>query len=316
METDIKFNQLFESAPHKLYDLLHLQYPGNVTARSVEFKTARTSADLVLEPADRSEPARVIEFQGYRSKRFIPNVMLRCSLYRRRHPNRPVRCDIIYLDESCESTAVNDGGMFTPTVHYLPNLISEIEESNPDSPLVSIMRPVLHDSVDYITKHLEHDVQVLKQTPELDEGQRTDWLDILQYALMTRFNRSHQEILTMLYGYLPNVEDTIWGQELKEEWTAEAEQQGSKKGRLQQLQDEIHACQRRARIDLRSNPDIVVTRRHRGVVHQTRDQGDLVRAVGRVLRPGSAEVVRNGNLEYGLTLEHDVADPGTAELRI
>ena len=237
METDIKFNQLFESAPHTLYDLLRLRYPGNVTARSIEFKSVRTSADLVLEPNDQSEPARLIEFQGYRDKRFIPTVMLRCSLYRRQHPNRPVRCDIIYLSKSCECAAVDDAGMFTPSVHYLPDLIAEIEKTDAESPLVCIMRPVLYDSVEYITDHLEHDVYVLNHTPQLNESQRSDWLDVLHCALMTRLNRSHKEIRTMLHGFLPNVEDTIWGQELKEEWTAE----GIKEGEIKQLRDEIRS---------------------------------------------------------------------------
>ena len=231
METDIKFNQLFESAPHTVYTLLHLPDPGPVSARSIEFKAVRTSADLVLEPVDKSLPARLVEFQGYRDTRFIPNVMLRCSLYRRRHPKRPVRCDIIYLRKDSECVPVDDDGLFVPRVHYLPDLVAAIEQTNPDSPIVCVMRSIVHDSADEISDKLHHDVQVIRQTNDLDAKQRAEWLDVMHCALVTKLNRPYMEIRNMLHGFLPNVEDTIWGKELKEEWTAEGKQEGIREGK-------------------------------------------------------------------------------------
>lgn len=68
----------------------------------------------------------VVEFQAYRDKPFVPNVMLRCELYRLQHPARSMRCHVIYLDREFESVPLDDGGLFQPTVHYLPELLRQL----------------------------------------------------------------------------------------------------------------------------------------------------------------------------------------------
>ena len=85
-----------------MYELLGLPAPSDVRARAETFKDVQTEADLVLEPAADVEPARLVDFQAYRDKKFVPKVMLRCALYRLQHPARSLRCHIIYLDRELQ----------------------------------------------------------------------------------------------------------------------------------------------------------------------------------------------------------------------
>jgi hypothetical protein len=98
MDTDKHLYKLFTAAPEQLYFLLGLAAPKEVRARAESFKEIQTESDLVAEPVEEIEPARMIEFHGYRDPRFVPKVMLRCALYRIRHPARSIRCHIVYLD--------------------------------------------------------------------------------------------------------------------------------------------------------------------------------------------------------------------------
>ena len=91
MDTDKQLYRLFTAAPGQLYQLLGLPAPREVRARAETFKDVQTECDLVLEPAAEVEPARLVDFQAYRDKRFVPKVMLRCALYRLQHPARPLR---------------------------------------------------------------------------------------------------------------------------------------------------------------------------------------------------------------------------------
>ena len=138
METDKQLYKLFTAAPAQLYLLLGLPAPQAVRARAETFKDVQTESDLVLEPAEETEPARLTDFQAYRDKRFVPKVMLRCALYRLQHPARPIRAHIIYLDREFESAPVDDGGLFQPTVHYLPELLRQLTPAHwPEHPVVS-----------------------------------------------------------------------------------------------------------------------------------------------------------------------------------
>jgi formylglycine-generating enzyme required for sulfatase activity len=59
---------------------LGIPAPKDVRARAETFKDVQTEADLVAEPAEETESARLVEFDGYRDPRFVPKVMLRCAL--------------------------------------------------------------------------------------------------------------------------------------------------------------------------------------------------------------------------------------------
>jgi len=204
-----------------LYQLLGLPAPQAVRARAEAFKDVQTESDLVLEPAEETEPARLVEFQGYRDPRFVPKVMLRCALYRLQHPSRPVRCHIIYLDREYESAAADDGGLFQPSVHYLPELVRELTIQYPDSPLLSVLRPLVAESDEALIATAMADHDRIRQAAGLTDAQRQAWLDVFHCWLMIRLPLKLEEIRKMI-ARLPEVEETPWGKELKELWTAEA----------------------------------------------------------------------------------------------
>jgi predicted transposase YdaD len=222
METDKQLYKLFTAAPAQLYRLLGLPVPSDVHARAETFKDVQTEADLVVEPVEELEPARLVEFQAYRDKRFVPKVMLRCALYRLQHPARSMRCHVIYLDREFESVPVDDGGLFQPTVHYLPELLRQLTIQYPDSPLLSVLRPLVADSEATLIATALADHERIRQAPGLTDEQRQAWLDVFHCWLMIRLPLKLEEIRKMI-ARLPEVEETPWGQELKERWTAEAQ---------------------------------------------------------------------------------------------
>ena len=221
MDTDKQLYKLFTAAPAQAYFLLGLSVPEGLQARSETFKEVQTEADLVVEPAEEAEPTRLIEFHGYREKQFVPKVMLRCALYRMQHPARAIRCHIVYLDREYQSADVDDGGLFQPYIHYLPELFHQLKMRYPDSPLLSALRPLLAENEEELIATAGADYERIRQAPGLTDEQREAWLEVFHLWLMARLNCILKEIREMITK-LPEIEDTPWGRELKERWTAEA----------------------------------------------------------------------------------------------
>jgi len=242
MKTDKELNPVFSAAPAELYTLLSLPLPGEVRARSETYKELETSADLVVEPLppDQSTPVLIVEFQGYRDKQFLPKLMVRCGLYRVQSPHQAMRCHVIYLDREYESSAVDDGGLFRPQVHYLPDLIRKLQQDHPDSPILSVRHPLTAETEAALTSTAATDYDNLRTNSELTPEQRAAWLNVFHFWLMKRLKKSLEEIQNMLVTQLPEVEELPWGQELKAAWTAE--------GRVNELReqatryDDLHAA--------------------------------------------------------------------------
>ena len=253
MNTDKELNQIFAAAPTELYTLLNLPAPRAARARSESFKVLETSTDLVVEPQplENSTPVLITEFQGYRDKQFLPKLMVRCGLFRVQHPHQAVRCHAIYLDREFESAAVDDGGMFQPQVHYLPDLIRQLEQTHPNSPILSVLHPLTAATEVELTSTVAADYDNLRTTTELDPEQRAAWLNVFHFWLMKRLKKTIVEIQNMLITNFPEVEELPWGQELKAMWTAEGrvegQVEGQVEGRLNELReqaaryDELHA---------------------------------------------------------------------------
>ena len=223
-------------APAELFLLLGLPLPGEVRARSETFKELETSTDLVVErvPPDDDTPVRIVEFQGYRDKQFLPKLMVRCGLFRVQHPHQSLRCHVIYLDRIFESVAVDDGGVFCPQVSYLPDLIEQLQQADPNSPLLSVLRPLTAATETELTSTAAGDYDNLRATQELTESQRATWLNVFHFWLMKRLKKTLEEIQTMIITQLPEVEELPWGQQLKARWTAEGRLEGRREGRTEE----------------------------------------------------------------------------------
>ena len=245
MNTDKELNQIFAAAPAELYTLLNLPLPGEVRAHTETFKGLETSADLVVEPQppDEATPVLIVEFQGYRDKQFVPKLMVRCGLYRTQNPHQAIRCHVIYLDREYESSAVDDAGMFRPLIHYLPDLVEQLQQQHPTSPIINVLHPLTAATEAELTSSVATDYDNLRVSSELSPEQRTAWLNVFHFWLMKRLKKSLEEIQNMLVTNLPEVEDLPWGKQLKAAWTTE----GRVEGRVNELRqkaaqfDELHA---------------------------------------------------------------------------
>jgi len=221
MDTDKQLYKLFGIAPEQLYVLLGLDPPAAMHARSEIFKELETQSDLVVEPETEELPALLIEFQGYRDKSFIARTMLRCALYRMRHPSRAIRCHVVYLDRQFESVDIDDAGLFQPRVSYLPDLVADLELRFPDSPFLSVLRPLLVENEVELAATAVDDYERIKASSRLTDMQRDAWLDVFHSWLMTRLQLSLKEIRAMVMSRLPDVEELPWGRELKQQWTTQ-----------------------------------------------------------------------------------------------
>lgn len=235
METDVELNQVFSVAPIELYSLLDLPRPQAARARSVSFKELETTTDIVVEPLPLtdSDPAMIVEFQGYRDKKFIPKLMVRCGLFRTMYPHQTVRCHAIYLDRSFEAANVDDGGLFQPQVHYLPDLLVRLQTTHPNSPILSVLHPIVAESEAELTATAGTDYDNIRTSDELSSEQRDTWLNVFHSWMMKRLKLSIEEIQEMIVTKLPDVEDLPWGQQLKERWTTQGVSQGLSQGRIE-----------------------------------------------------------------------------------
>lgn len=234
MDSDIELNQVFAAAPLSLYSLLRLPRPKNARARSESFKELETSTDFLLEPLPETgtDPTRLIEFQGYRDKQFVPKVMVRCGLFRVRYPHRPLRAHLIYLDREFESAPVDDGGLFQPQVHYLPDLLDELREAEPNSPILSVLHPLVAKTEAELTSSVGADYDNIRNSPDLDSVQRNTWINVFHSWMMKRLKVDLEEIQKMIITKLPAVEELPWGRQLKERWTREGMVLGQLEGKI------------------------------------------------------------------------------------
>ncbi len=235
MESDVELNVVFAAAPLELYSLLNLKRPKDAQARSETFKELETSTDFLVEPLppDDFDPTRLIEFQGYRDKQFVPKAMVRCGLYRVKYPHRPLRCHLIYLDREFEAAPVDDGGLFQPQVHYLPDLLDQLRINQPNSPILSVLHPLVAKSEAELTSSIGADYDNIRTSPELNPEQRGAWLNVFHSWMMKRFKANIEEIQEMIITKLPDVEDLPWGQQLKERWTREGLLRGRVEGKVE-----------------------------------------------------------------------------------
>jgi hypothetical protein len=84
------------------------------------------------------------------------------------------------------------------------------------------------------------DHERIRQAPGLTDEQRQAWLDVFHCWLMMRLPLKLEEIRKMI-ARLPEIEETPWGKELKERWTAEAAEARAKADEARAKADEARA---------------------------------------------------------------------------
>lgn len=101
--------------------------------------------------------------------------------------------------------------------------------------MLSVLRPLVAESDQALIATAAADHERIRQAAGLTDEQRQAWLEVFHCWLMARLPMKLEEIRKMI-ARLPDVEETPWGQELKERWTAEGRAEGGAEKLRQMIQ--------------------------------------------------------------------------------
>lgn len=245
MQTDKELYELFASDPGELYELMNRPFPeSEVTVGPQQFKQVERTVDLMALPGDPQECSHIIENQGRRDDDLHSRGMISAGLFLAKFPNRSCEVHIIYLSRELDPySATTKSGRtrknpkeqpcpnFVPTVHYLDERLLELEQENPESPLLSVFFPIMAENEQELELNFQKHYNHLKQTKALPDAARRKWCMVFQLWMMRSLDKDNlREIEIMVGEHLPPIEETVWGQELIKLHTERGLEQGLEKG--------------------------------------------------------------------------------------
>jgi len=224
METDRAFAEIFGHRPDWLSLLTGREFPLAASAQPKVFKP-KIECDLVLVPAGEMERHVVVEFQFYYDHSIFPRAeQARLAQWRLLNPTAKCR-QRTYEPRRVEAFVLfGDRSHLPPGQEDFPHLgfaflaerLEELERSQPDSPLIPLLRPVTEPSDAVLEARAAEDYRALREHPALEDLDRVYFSTILMHFLMQRFlTKDSKEIKAMIAELTP-LEQTRSGKELIE----------------------------------------------------------------------------------------------------
>jgi len=249
MQTDKELFKVFQAVPQWLYLIRRQEAPTKVALESVTFKALEKHCDGILIPNDGQFAVQIVEFQGYHDPLIYARIGIEMGMLQQLHPNRTVGGVIVFMDRSLDPQRRPWNAIIEAV--YLVEVLKELEESQPNHPLVAVFQPLLIDDQEILEQRAAVCYNCIRSSP-LPDPIATSLVDVFCSWMFQRFrDKSRQEIEAMFIQQLPELRDTRVGQELiaigKQEGKAEGEAkgkaEGEAKGRLESFVSLVHTLQ-------------------------------------------------------------------------
>ena len=144
MNSDKHLYEIFEAYPQWVFELTGRRWPGPCRFQSVTIKAIQRSADGVLIPEVTGEAILVVEFQMFRDPQIYGRVVVEMAVIQEEHAGREVQGILIFGSKELDPQTAPWSRVVS--VYYLDEMLTELEQSSPDHPLVALFQPLVEKS--------------------------------------------------------------------------------------------------------------------------------------------------------------------------
>ena len=212
MDTDKHLYEIFEAYPQWVFELTGRPWPGRCRFQSVTIKAIQRSADGVLIPDVKEESILVVEFQMYPDPQVYGRLVVEMAIIQEEHAGREVQGILIFGSKELDPKTAPWTQVVS--VYYLDEMLTELEKSSPNHPLVALFQPLIEKS----NKRLQENAsRYYTQIESLttDERLKAKLTGVFIDWLLQRFKTlGKTEIEKMLLGKLPDLRETQAGKDL------------------------------------------------------------------------------------------------------
>ncbi len=209
MKSDKEFFKLFSACPKMLFDITGIEMYKSYTMTSITFKELEQRMDGYMETNDIDDPVYFAEFQGYYSDTIYQRITKGMAIFSENNPKRQVRGMIIFTKKSLDPktepwyllTKIENSPF---QVFYLDDILEELENKNPEHPLLLVFKPFLIDDEAELESQSKEWYSKLQQSTDLSDQMKDTFNSVFINWMMERFkNYSYEEVLAMVESLTP-----------------------------------------------------------------------------------------------------------------
>ena len=212
MDSDKHLYEIFEAYPEWVFDLTRRRSPGPCRFQSVTIKAIQRSADGVLIPDVTHEAILVVEFQLYFDQQIYGRVVVEMAIIQEEHAGRDVEGILIFGSKELDPKTAPWSEVVS--AYYLDEMLSELENTSPDHPLVALFQPLIEKNNNRLQENAnQYYTQI--ESFATDDRSKAKLIGVFIDWLLQRFKTlGKTEIEQMLLGKLPDLRETQAGKDL------------------------------------------------------------------------------------------------------
>ena len=233
MQTDKELFRIFRACPEMIFLLAHLPAPRGCKLTSTSVKALERTMDGLVTPEDPAEPLTITEIQFQRSLDIYPRIIVEMAVVQQQHAMRLVQGIICFAEAHLDPATEPWKSSGLVRCVYIKEELQQIERHTPTHPLVAVLKPIFEPSEDTLEKEADVHYRHLQRS-ELSPERREALCEVFVSLLTQRLRRRTSQYIAMILE-LPDIRDTVCGQEL----IAEGEVKGRAEGEVRQLREKL-----------------------------------------------------------------------------
>ena len=235
MKTDKELYKLFSRMPALLFEIADIKAPDTYKMVSITLKEFERRADGFLQPLSIKSPVYFVEFHGYWDDTIYHRMVMEMAAFGAENPKREVRGILFFTHKYFDTKTLpwhtmteSDRNVFK--VVYLNDFLDELENADPDHPLVSTFKPYRIEDTDQLQNESKQWYQNIKQS-SYSEPEKEAMESVFIRWMQERFaNKSYEEVTKMFVELTP-LEETRSYKELVSLGEKKGRKEGIKEGR-------------------------------------------------------------------------------------